>query len=339
MDLSFERNIKFFARAGANIALVKYWGKKNETLKLPHNSSLSMTLNSLYTDTGMAFHTGEQDIFYLNGVLQNPQETEKISTFVDFFRTLSRNPSKVFISSYNSFPTAAGLASSASGYAALAGASDFLFQTNLSKKELSCLTRRGSGSACRSLFGGFVEWQAGASDDTSYAQPFASAEDYAMLILVLNPERKKHSSTQAMKEVVRQSIFYPAWVEQAERDIMEMKQAILEKDFSRIGQIAEANCLKMHATTLGINNPFTYWIPESLMAMEQVRELRNNGLEVYFTMDAGPNVKIFCRKKDLPSLITEMKKYYSMEQLIPTESGAGYTVKECENFGQSESSR
>ena len=334
MDLSAERQIKSYARAGANIALVKYWGKKQEDLKIPYNSSLSMTLEGLYTDTGICFHTGMEDVFYLNGQRQGQAETQKISLFLDRFRQLSGKREKVFISSYNNFPTAAGLASSASGYAALTAAAGHLFLPELSDRSLSCLARKGSGSACRSLFGGFVVWHAGNSDENSYAEPLAPADDYAMLILILNSGKKSLPSTAGMKTVVDYSVFYPAWVTQAEQDFAAMCQAVLDGDFSRMGEIAEANCLKMHATTWGCPEPFSYLQPESFLAMERVRRLRQKGLEAYFTIDAGPNVKIFCRRADLAQVIREMQKYYAKEQLLPTYAGAGYQIKECESFDQ-----
>ena len=334
MDLSDERRIKSYARAGANIALVKYWGKKQEDLKIPYNSSLSITLEQLYTDTGICFHSGGEDIFYLNGQRQKQAETKKISIFIDRFRQLSGQWEKVFISSYNNFPTAAGLASSASGYAALTAAAGRLFLPEMDDRGLSRLARQGSGSACRSLFGGFVVWYAGTDDAGSYAESLAPADEYAMLILVLNSGQKSRLSTAGMKTVVDSSIFYPAWVKQAEQDFAEMWRAVLAGDFSRIGQIAEANCLKMHATTWGCAEPFTYLQPESIAAMERVRQLRRQGTEAYFTVDAGPNVKVFCRKEDLPQVMKEMQKYYAKEQLLPAYAGTGYQIKECEGFGQ-----
>ncbi len=334
MDLSYERQIKSYARAGANIALVKYWGKKQEALKLPYNSSLSMTLDNLYTDTGMCFHSGEKDIFYLNGKRQAEEETEKVGVFLEMFRQLSGKRDRVFISSYNSFPTAAGLASSASGYAAMAAAAKQLYHLDIEDKDLSRLARRGSGSACRSLFGGFVMWHAGTDDESSYAEPLAEAEEYAMLILLLNSEKKAKPSTAGMKEVVEHSAYYPAWVEQAAADFREMKAAILAKDFSRIGQIAEANCLKMHATTWGSDRPFTYLQPASLEAMEIVRRFRRQGTEIYFTIDAGPNIKVFCRRKTLPEVMRQMSKYYEKDRMFPAYAGKGYQLKECEGFDQ-----
>lgn len=318
---------------------MKYWGKKEESLKIPFQSSLSMTLDALYTDTGMLFHDGKEDVFYLNGILQDEKETEKISRFLDLFRQKKGACERVFISSYNNFPTAAGLASSASGYAALTVSANDLFGLDLEAEELSKMARLGSGSACRSLFGGFVVWNHGGSHDTSYAMPFADASDYAMLILLIDTKRKKQSSTQGMKQVVEQSIFYPAWVIQAEKDFEAMKAAIIRKDFTAIGQIAEANCLKMHATTWGVKSPFSYLLPETYEALEHIREIREKGLEIYFTMDAGANVKIFCKKADLPTLMKKIKSYYPLYKILPSYSGDGYQIKECEHFGQDESRR
>ncbi len=334
MDLSDEGKITSYARAGANIALVKYWGKKQAALKIPYNSSLSMTLDRLYTDTGICFHAGGEDIFYLNGQRQEQAETAKISIFLDRFRQLSGRRERVFVSSYNNFPTAAGLASSASGYAALAAAAGQLFLPGIDDRALSRLARQGSGSACRSLFGGFVVWHAGTDDASSYAERLAAADEYAMLILLLSSGQKSRSSTAGMKAVTDSSVFFAAWVKQAEQDFAEMRRAVLAGDFSRIGQIAEANCLKMHATTWGCAEPFTYLQPDSLEAMERVRRLRQQGIEAYFTVDAGPNVKIFCRRADLLRVMEQMEQYYAKEQLLPAYAGAGYQIKECEGFDQ-----
>lgn len=339
MDLSFEQKIKRFARAHANIALVKYWGKKDDELKTPYQSSLSMTLNSLYTDTGMVLYGGNRDIFYLNGVLQGETETAKISAFLDLFRERSDEKRKVKISSYNNFPTAAGMASSASGFAAMAALANQIYRVTDDDRELSRLTRRGSGSACRSLFGGFVVWHAGDSNQTSFAEPFADASDYAMVIIILDNKRKKISSTSGMRRTVAESIFYPSWVKQAELDFEKMKQAILNKDFSLIGRIAESNCQKMHATTWGVKEPFTYITNDSLKAMDRIRKIRERNLEVYFTMDAGSNVKVFCLREDLEELMLALREYYAEEQLLPSGSGTGYQIRECEDFGKSRCKR
>ena len=178
---------KYRSKANANIALIKYWGKRDEELFLPYTSSLSLTLDALYTETEVSFVDSENDIFYLDDEIQGKKETEKISKFIDIFRKKSAIDRRVLVNSYNHVPTAAGLASSASGYAALAASLNKLFELNLDKKELSIITRKGSGSATRSLYGGIVEWHKGNSDETSYAEKVDDGDfDLAMIIIVVN---------------------------------------------------------------------------------------------------------------------------------------------------------
>lgn len=332
MDLSYEKEIIRYAEANANIALVKYWGKRDEAEKLPYNSSLSMTLDALHTRTAMVFIPEKKDVFILNGILQGEEETKKLFHFLKPFRERSGKRQSVYVNSYNNFPTAAGLASSASGYAAMAAAADDLFQTRLSDSELSRWTRRGSGSACRSLFGGFVVWNRGEAEADSYAQPFASADDYVMLILLIHKKQKKISSTGGMKRTVDTSIFYPAWVKQAEKDFAEMKRRIMEKDVEGIGELMEANCLRMHATTMGAAEPFTYFHAGTFEAMEDVRNLRREGLKAYFTVDAGPNVKIFCKKQDVDAILLKLQGKYSKEDILVAYAGKGVQIKECKNW-------
>ena len=218
---------KYRSKANANIALVKYWGKENEELIIPKNSSLSLTLDSLYTITEVSFIKSDRDEFYLDDKLQGDKETEKISTYIDIFREKSNIQKRVLIKSYNHVPTAAGLASSASGYAALAMGLNKLFELNLSQSEISKLARRGSGSASRSIFGGFVEWVKGDNDDNSYAKKIDDANwDIAMIILVLNENKKKISSREAMKKTIETSPMYETFTNAQQSDIDNIKIAI-----------------------------------------------------------------------------------------------------------------
>lgn len=294
---------KFRAKAHSNIALIKYWGKENEELIIPNNNSLSLTLDSLYTETEVSF-TKDCDIFYLNDELQGENETKKISKYIDIFRELSGVYKFVEVKSYNFVPTAAGLASSASGFAALAIALNKLFELNLDSTEVSKLARRGSGSATRSIYGGFVEWIKGKDHESSYSVKVDDASwNVGMIILVLNSNKKSISSRVAMKETIKTSKLYPAFVESSKEDIENIKNAIRNKDFSTMGQIAENNAMKMHATMLGANPPIMYFEELSIRAINKVKELRENGFDVYYTMDAGPNVKILCRESDSEKLL------------------------------------
>jgi diphosphomevalonate decarboxylase len=318
------------ARAYTNIALIKYWGKKDETLILPMNNSLSLTLDAFYTETEVIFSDDyPEDQFYLDDVLQDQKATAKISRFLDIVRQKANTQKKAKVISTNFVPTAAGLASSASGLAALAGACNEALDLALSPTDLSRLARRGSGSACRSIFGGFVEWEKGTDDQSSYARPVASdafEDDLAMVFVLINDQKKDVSSRDGMRRTVETSSFYQGWLDTLEADLAQVKQAIKEKDFQMLGEAMERNGLKMHGTTLAAVPPFTYWSPDSLKAMQMVRELRSQGIPCYFTMDAGPNVKVLTEKKNLEAVTQAFAKRFSEKQVITAQAGPGITI-------------
>lgn len=315
------------ARAYTNIALIKYWGKKDEELILPMNNSLSLTLDAFYTETTVSFDPALQaDTFLLDGQLQNTAATAKISRFLDLLRELAGTKLRAAVTSENFVPTAAGLASSASGLAALAAAGNAALQLGLDDSQLSRLARRGSGSACRSIFGGFVEWEQGTDDITSLAHPLAAngfENDLAMLFVLINDKQKDVSSRDGMRRTVATSAFYPGWLASLPEDLAAIKQAITTQDFTALGRITEANGLKMHATTLAAVPPFTYWSPQSLLAMDLVRQLRATGTECYFTMDAGPNVKVLCRRQDEAAVQQAFSNSFSSDRLILAHAGPG----------------
>ena len=320
------------ARAYTNIALIKYWGKKNEELILPMNNSLSLTLDAFYTETEVIFSdTFTDDLFYLDHELQTEAATKKISCFLDLVRIQANTNKRAKVISHNFVPTAAGLASSASGLAALAGACNEALGLNLDEQALSRLARRGSGSACRSIFGGFVEWEKGHDDQTSYAQQIPSngfEEELAMVFVLINDQQKDVSSRDGMRRTVETSHFYQGWLDSVETDLMELKQAIAEKSFQTVGEVMERNGLKMHGTTLAANPPFTYWSPDSLKAMQAVRELRASGIPCYFTMDAGPNVKVLVEKKNQTAVQAKFIELFSRQQVILAHAGQGITIIE-----------
>lgn len=322
------------ARAHTNIALVKYWGKRDKDLFLPMNSSLSLTLDAFYTDTKVSFDdTLSADVFYLNKEKQSEKEGQKISQFLNLFREYTGETRFAYIESLNFVPTAAGLASSASAFAALALATSTALGLDLSREELSTFARRGSGSSTRSLFGGFVEWDMGTSSADSMAHPIDDAAwDIGMIILAVDTGKKKIASRVGMEHTVQTSPFYPVWVTTAAQDLEDIKAAIAQQDFERLGQITEHNGMKMHATTLSANPPFTYWTADTMKAQEAVRKVREE-LEVpaYMTMDAGPNVKVLCRASDMARLVVALKDYLPAEQVLTSLPGLGaYTLSEAD---------
>lgn len=316
------------ARAHANIALIKYWGKENDELAIPMNSSLSLTLDCFYTETEVVFDDNiDQDYFYLNNIIQDKSASHKVSKFLDLFRNEVGIITPAIVKSINYVPTAAGLASSASGFAALAAAANIASGLNLGPRDLSMYARRGSGSATRSIYGGFVEWQKGSSDKDSYAIEIDDANwDIGMVVVVVNSGEKAVSSRKGMKRTVATSPFYRAWVESAAEDLEMIKIAIKNRDFEQMGEIAESNGLKMHATMLGANPPLSYWEPDSVVVMQMVRELRREGIPCYFTMDAGPNVKIICRLSQSNIIKARLEQIFKTEQIIISGPGPGITV-------------
>ena len=322
------------ARAHTNIALIKYWGKRDKDLFLPMNSSLSLTLEAFYTDTKVTFDDSlTEDSFLLNGKRQSEKEIAKISRFLDLFCEYIGKRPFARVESLNFVPTAAGLASSASAFAALALAVADGLKLDLSRQELSTLARRGSGSSTRSLFGGFVEWDMGTSSEDSMAYPIDDANwNIGMLVLVVDSQKKKIASRIGMEHTVETSPFYPAWVETAREDLQAIKKAIADKDFETLGRITELNGFKMHATTLSANPPFTYWTADSLLAQEAVRKVREDlQVPAYMTMDAGPNVKVLCRASDMERLVDAISAYFPAEKIIPSLPGpAAYVLTEAD---------
>lgn len=245
------------AKAHTNIALIKYWGKRNESLILPTNNSLSVTLDGFYTKTTVHFKEElTEDQFFLNDEWIKGIPFERVTNYLNLFRELADRPNLFAeVNSINAVPTAAGFASSASGFAALAAASGKALGLDLDDAALSRLTRQGSGSACRSIYGGFVEWEKGEREDgsDSYAIQVASQNhwDIRVAAVVLTAKEKDVSSRVGMKRTVDTSVFYDGWLASLPKDLQEIKAGIKDRDFEMVGSIAEANCLKMHATTLG----------------------------------------------------------------------------------------
>jgi len=291
--------------ANVNIALAKYWGKRDIELNLPTNSSLSISLPGLGTKTTLQWIESSQDTVTLNNQPCTPQQpfATRISQFLDPFRP---NPQGGFdIKTHNSVPTAAGLASSASGYAALVLALNDCFQWQLDPKSLSLLARLGSGSASRSIDTGFVMWHQGRQPDgmDSFAEKIDQAwPNLNIGLLEIDLSEKPIGSTQGMQQTVNHCDLYQAWPEKAETDFKTLQTAISQQDFTLLGTTAENNALSMHATMLATWPPICYFQPDSIQAMQQVWQLRAQGTEVYFTMDAGPNLKLLFLEKDQQQL-------------------------------------
>lgn len=324
--------MKASAKAHTNIALIKYWGKRNESLILPTNNSLSLTLDGLCTKTTVQFQDDlEEDQFYLDEQRIEGTPLKRVTTFLNLVRDLAGKNLYAKVFSVNHVPTAAGFASSASGFAALAAAATKALGLDLTDQELSRLTRQGSGSACRSIYGGFAEWQMGSREDgsDSYAVPVAPQNHWDIRVgaVVLSGDKKDVSSREGMKRTVDTSPFFQSWVDSIPQDLKVIKEGIQHRDFEKVGKVAEANCLKMHATTLGANPPFTYWHNTTLSVMQEIQDLRKQGIPAYFTIDAGPNVKVLYLPEHEDIVRKKLVELPGVQDIILSRAGQGITFE------------
>ncbi len=318
--------------ATANIAVVKYWGKRDETLILPQNSSLSFTMDdSLKTRTTVMFSDEfKQDEFWLNGQKMDLKEKETAERVVqlDLVREKAAIKTKARIVSLNCFPTAAGFASSAAGLAALACAASKAAGLDLSAKELSILARRGSGSACRSVLGGFVEWREGEKADgsDSYAEQIAPASHWPELrnvIAVVDAEKKKVSSRAGMKQTVATSPLYKARMGYLPRVVQDMKKAVLAKDFAKFAELTMRESSDMHAVMLDTWPPITYLNDHSRDVMYAVNELNAGGAITAYTFDAGPNAHLYTLEKNVPAVKKMLEGIDGVTKALVCRVGGG----------------
>jgi len=306
-----DRQTRAMARAYAhtNIALVKYWGKRAGSttgLNLPATGSLSLTLDAFGTDTEVVCHDGDTDVIMLDGAPLSHGEATRVSRFLDLVRDRAGRRDRCRVSSRNDVPTAAGLASSASGFAALALAASAAFDVHLDEVALSILARRGSGSAARSVFGGFVLLHRGTREDGDdcHAVPLHTSLDVRLVVVRTMAGKKEVSSTDGMDRTARTSPFFAAWVDTHAQDLEDAQAALAANDLEHLGIVTERSTWKMHATTLGADPPFWYFAPTTLSVLESVRAARRGGLPAWCTMDAGPHVKILTDAAHADAVVT-----------------------------------
>lgn len=291
----------YTARAHTNIALLKYWGKADTTLMLPTTTSISLTLDEFYTDTTVWFDADlVADDVMLDDAVMTGKGYDKVTRFLGLVREMAGETHYAHVHSSNHVPTAAGLASSASAFAALAGAASRAAGLTLSPAELSRLARLGSGSASRSIFGGFAQWDHGHDDLTSVAKPLVETIDWPiqLLTVIIDDRPKKIDSRGGMQHAKATSPFYDDWVNRSNALVPVMQTAIANHDIDQIGQLAEANALQMHATNATAQPAFNYLTDSSWQVINLATTLRERGISVYATMDAGPNVKLISRPAD-----------------------------------------
>lgn len=285
------------AVACSNIALVKYWGKRDSRLNLPAVGSISITLDALQTVTTVSFSSQlTRDQLILGNSPADEAKTERVSRFLDIIRDLAGLNMPALVESENNFPTGAGLASSASAFAALALAATSAAGLKMNQAQLSSLARRGSGSAARSVYGGFAEMQKGQLTDGSDACASRLADekywDLNVIVAITSESEKQVGSTGGMDHSASTSPYYKDWLLSSDADLTEMRTAIKSKDFTKLGELSEFSCLKMHAVMLSSRPALIYWNAATMAVMNRVRDLRQRGIPVYFTIDAGPQVKL-----------------------------------------------
>lgn len=316
------------ARAHPNIALAKYWGKAEGTANAPAVPSLSVTLAGLATTTSVRFDAAlRADVLVLNGREAGGRELERVRTLLDRVRARAGLSYAAVIESRNDFPTASGLASSASGFAALAHAAWHAAGLEASPASVSDLARRSSASAARSVYGGFVELPAGVAgrDEPLPASPIAGADrlPLAVLVAVTAEGPKATGSTSGMNETARTSPYFAAWVEHAGRLFREIKEALLAGDLPRLGEAAEASALAMHASALAARPGLLYWTGATVEALARVRSLRAEGAGVWATIDAGPHVKALCAPHDAEALAAELARTPGVLRVLRATPGPG----------------
>ncbi|MGH8182425.1 MAG: diphosphomevalonate decarboxylase [Rhodanobacteraceae bacterium] len=320
------------AIAQPNIALVKYWGKRDGALNLPASGSLSITLDALRTRTSLCFDAAlAADDIVLNGE-RDPVQSRKIGAFLDLFRARAGITTCAQVESSNDFPTGAGLASSASGFAALAVAADHALGLGLDARELSILARRGSGSAARSIFGGFVAMAAGTRDDgeDAFATPLldAAAWPLAVVVAITTREKKAVSSRVGMQRTRQTSPFYRDWITTANADLDAARSAVQARDFEKLSVVSEASCLAMHAVMLSARPGLIYWNAATLDCIQCIRSLQTGGTGAFFTIDAGPQVKAVCLPEHARQVADALRNVAGVQDVLVSGLGAGARIVE-----------
>jgi len=287
---------KATAIAPANIAFIKYWGKKNDELRLPMNSSLSMNLDGAHTVTTVEFSNSlEDDVISSRNDDFSAKEKARMIKHLDRIRYKAGTKLRAKVVTQNSFPKGAGAASSASGFAALTVAATKAAGLSLSEKELTILARIGSGSACRSIPDGFVEWKESNTSEDSYAVSLFPSTywDLCDVLVIADSVEKKVSTTEGM-ERAKTSPFFQARLKHISKSIRSVKDAIRKKDIEQLGLIIEAEAINMHAVILTQTPALMYWSGTTMDIIQAVHEWRSQGVQAYFTIDAGPNVHLIC---------------------------------------------
>lgn len=308
---------KSTAIAPSNIAFTKYWGRKDEVLRLPINGSIAMTLSNLLTTTTVEFDEKlKKDDITINNEKQE-KEVEKVIKHLDRVRKLAKIKTFAKVVSINSFPTGTGLSSSSSGFAALTVAATNAAGLKLSEKELGILSRQASGASIRSIPGGFVEWLDGSTSESSYAKTIFPKNHWGIadVVAVVSKERKDVATSQG-HEKANSSAFMETRIKRMKKKNEEVKKLLKEKDFQKFGEFIEAEALELHAIYITQIPSLIYLTPESLMIIKMCRKWRQEGLPVYFTLNTGQDVHLIVEKKNIKKLETKLKQIPEVKEII-----------------------
>ncbi|MBN1680800.1 MAG: diphosphomevalonate decarboxylase [Anaerolineae bacterium] len=319
---------KHTAVSCANIAFVKYWGRKDDVLRLPLNSSIAMNLDHATTQTTVAFDpTLTADHVTIENTGTTPQAARRVSDHLDRIRARAGIETRARVVSRNSFPMGAGIASSASAFAALTAAACAAARITLSERELTILARQGSGSACRSIPAGFVEWHTADTSAESYAESIAPPEHWDLrdLITIVQTEHKKVGSTTG-NALVHTSPFADARLAAAERALTIIREALLARDFATFGEETEQEALRMHAVAMTSRPSLLYWSPSTVRILQAVRAWRENGLPAYCTIDAGANGHVLCEGIHAAAVEAKLRALDGVQDVIANRPGPGTHV-------------
>ena len=320
--------MKATAEARANIALVKYWGRRDHALNLPLTSSISMTVDKLVTRTTVeASEDVKEDSLDINSVPQGGAPLARVVRHLDRLRERAGVDLRCRVSSHNTFAASAGLASSASGFAALTVAGLAALGAKVDEGEASAFARMGSGSAARSIYGGFVEWHAGRDHATSRAEPLAppSHWDLRDVVVVLSEGEKKVGSSEG-HEVAETSPFNAGRVARVPHLLREVRAGIQARDVRQVGEAAEEDAYLMHAVMMTSRPSLLYWNPQTVAGLHAVRRWREEGIAVYATIDAGPNLHLICEGKDAPEFARLAKAELGAASVLDNAPGEGATL-------------
>ncbi len=309
----------------SNIAFIKYWGNIDHTLRIAANPSLSINLAELTITATVQFDPAfSADTLTIDGTAVTGGAAARVFRQMDLIRAKANLPHHAHIFTASNFPAGAGIASSAAAFSALAAAGAAAAGLSLSEAELSALARRGSGSACRSVPAGFVQWLAGGTDETSFATSIAPADhwDLVDVVAIVSAEHKTVGSTGG-HALADTSVLQAARVANTEERFIAAKAAVLAKDLPALGAIIEEDAVMMHSVMMTSRPPLFYWQPATLALIYAVRQWRSEGLPVYFTIDAGPNVHLICESRDADTVESLARTLPGVQKTLRSGVGGG----------------